>query len=385
MPEFQSPAPRALEHGSATRLRISKVLERHKIDYGSYSKLEQAIRDAIRDHLGSQPDREGAPRFVDRRKLKSIVDNDPRLVLSIGELRALDLYLEGFGHGLAYNPLFEKQEVLYHLAKSGRVDFLLGAKAEPNDPLRINISHWDVLGLNQIQTGVLGFSQNVKVEIREMLMHDGVEEARASLADESVEALFGDRGPSLVCLGSSRGNHLAERMLCHMAGLKPFQDEQPDGTPDPPFHFVWDRLRPWVLPSPFHLYGEEVNRRRPSVGEAVLQRKAACFLHGDSEYLVDDLTREDRRQGSTYALCAAQRRESGQIWLLVAGLTGPATYAAAHWVHRMPAALDDHKPGRPSRVFWYLLRAEAVMAKEGQREAYRVGEAEVVASGQDWG
>jgi hypothetical protein len=115
---------------------------------------------------------------------------------------------------------------------------------------------------------------------------------------------------------------------------------------------------------------------------------AAGFRHG-GEYLIDELSQKKpagkTNEGYTYALCAAQRRARGNIWLLVAGLTGPATYAAAKWVHQMPTSLDEHELGRPSRVFWNLVRAKATMAKEDKGGTYRVGEAEVVTGGVAWG
>jgi hypothetical protein len=352
-------------------------------DLGSYSKLEQAIKDSIAEQ-GSDPKLPGAPRAIDRRKLKAIVDDDPKLVLTIGELRALDLYLERFGDGLAFNPLFEKPELLRGLAESGRVDFLLGSKADKTDDFRINISHWDLLGLNQIQSGVLGFSQRVHVEIREVPMQKNIKHARGELHNPELVELFGDNGPSLVCLGSIRGNQMAEWMLCGMGGdLERFRDVQPKLPPHLPFHFVWAKDRGYVLESAFHRYGKDAAHEDPEVGQAVLKKKAAGFHH-DDRYIIDELTHSDNDDGYTYALCAAQRRRRGQIWLLVAGLTGPATYAAAKWVRGMPAGLDDYKPGEASPVYWSLVRAKATRVQESTRLTYQVGEAEFVA-GDVWG
>ena len=77
----------------------------------------------------------------------------------------------------------------------------------------------------------------------------------------------------------------------------------------------------------------------------------------------------------------AQRRAGGQIWLLVAGLTGPATYAAAKWVHRMPAGIDDRRPGQASRVYWNIVKSHATKVKEGKPDSYALGDAVVVAGG----
>ncbi|MEE8164645.1 MAG: hypothetical protein V3T64_03670, partial [Myxococcota bacterium] len=163
-------------------------------------------------------------------------------------------------------------------------------------------------------------------------------------------------------------------------------DPDPGKLRDLPFHFVWPtRPRDYVLPSQFHIYGEGAIREDQDAGEAVMQKRAACFRHAGG-YFIDELTTDGKREGYTYALCVAQRREQRQIWLLVAGLTGPATYAAARWVHRMATDFDrDRKPGRPSWVFWNLLRAKATPVTEAKGGTYAVGDAEVVASGAAWG
>jgi hypothetical protein len=379
------PAARGSAKGGATRLRISKILADRKQSEGNYSKLEQAIRIAIQADGDRDSNSIDAARAVDRRKLKSIVDNDPKLVLSIAELRGIDQYLERFGFGLAYNPLFEKPEVLRCIAESGHATFLLGSKHDPKDDYRINISHWDVLGLSRIQAGVQRYAENLLLEIREVRMHEEVALARKDLDDPELQRLFSESGPSLLCFGSSRGNQMAERMLCKMADLPPFTDTAPGELRDLPFQFVWPKPADYVLPSQFHIYGEGVTSENQEAGEAVMQKRAACFRHAGG-YLIDEVSTEGKREGYTYALCAAQRRESGKIWLLVAGLTGPATYAAARWVNRMPTDFDrDGKPGRPSPVFWNLLRAMATPAMQAKSRIYTVGDAEVVASGAAWG
>jgi len=378
------PAAEGSGEGGPTRLRISKILGDLKDHEGSYSKLERAIKDVIQDDGDRESDSVEAARAVDRRKLKSIVDNDPKLVLSIAELRGIDQYLERFGHGLAYNPLFEKPELLHCIAESRHAVFLLGSKHDPKDDYRINISHWDVLGLSCIQTGVQGYAENLLLEIREIRMHEEVAEARKYLDVVELRRLYAERGPSLLCIGSSRGNQMAERMLCKMANLTPFTDADPGKRRDLPFHFVWAKPGDYVLPSQFHLYADDAIHDNREAGEAVLQKRAACFRHAD-RYLIDDLTTDGKREGYTYALCAAQRRKSGKIWLLVAGLTGPATYAAARWVHKMPTDFDHHsKSGLASRVFWNILRAKATPVAKTKGGIYTVGDAEVVAGGVAW-
>ena len=384
VPEEQPGAGGRAPREPLTRLRISRVLAREKDKLETFSGLAEQIQEAIRGPDGAFPEGEGVPRAVDRRKLKQIIENDPSLVLSLRELRAIDKYLEPMGEGLAYNPLFEKSEVLRCIAESGRVEFMLGSKPDDVERLRINISHWDFLGMNQIESAVRDISRDAHVRVREVRMPETVDEGREALTEPGLRELFGGHGPSIVSLGSARSCLASELMLSRMASLEPGQHHQSGAADELPFRFVWPRDRGFVLPSAFNLYGEDANRDDPAVGEAVLQREAACFRH-QGQYLVDELSCKGRSEGNTYALCAVQKREGGQIWLLVAGLTGPATSAAAQWVHKMPSALDDYAQGELSPVFWYLLRAEATRVQEHQRETIRVGEAQVVVGGQAWG
>jgi hypothetical protein len=61
-----------------------------------------------------------------------------------------------------------------------------------------------------------------------------------------------------------------------------------------------------------------------------------------------------RNEGETYGVCFAQRRRHGQVWLLLAGLTGAGTYAAAKMAKRIRLSLREE---RPSDVHCFLIRA----------------------------
>jgi hypothetical protein len=268
---------------------------------------------------------------------------------------------------------------MFRLAESGQITFLLGSRPDQRDPFRINISHWDFLGLNSIQEKVLGCSQKqVLIDIREVRMHRNEADAEKDLDDEKLNRPFSKEGPSLVCLASSRSNLMAEWMLCRMFGQKEFTRARPTDRPELPFEFVWSKQYDDVLPSQFHLSPEQARRGGRKFGDPDLNTRASGFRYS-AGYAIDELTIAD--EGYTYAVCVAQRRERGQIWLLVAGLTGPATFAAANWVHKMATPLHDAKPGKPSRVFWNIVRARAVKLTESNRDTYRVEEAEVVTGG----
>ncbi len=58
------------------------------------------------------------------------------------------------------------------------------------DDYRINISHWDVLGLSRIQAGVQRYAENLLLEIREVRMHEEVALARKDLDDPELQRLY---------------------------------------------------------------------------------------------------------------------------------------------------------------------------------------------------
>jgi hypothetical protein len=70
----------------------------------------------------------------------------------------------------------------------------------------------------------------------------------------------------------------------------------------------------------------------------------SAYLHLDSL--------QQRQARESYGVCIAQRRRGGQIWLVLAGVTCPATYAAACLADRLALPLHPTRPGQPSLVHW---------------------------------
>ena len=67
-------------------------------------------------------------------------------------------------------------------------------------------------------------------------------------------------------------------------------------------------------------------------------------------------------------MICAQRRPGGQIWLLFAGLTGPATLAAAQAVEDVRATIPRCEPGECSPVIWAPI--EATVRRETASSAW---------------
>jgi hypothetical protein len=330
-PDSVEPAPTVARARLAHELKLSQVLKRRMEAEGGYLPLARAISNSV-------PEAErGVERdvLIDRRKLKALIDGDPDTALSLRELSYLDRYLDRFGEGLAHNPIFDHDDLLRTLAKTGNVTFLLGTK--PDGP-RLDVSHWDVLAMAWLQRGINASDLSVRFEIIDVqLRSEGPE-----------DSLFGDHGPSLVAVGSSQSNAISEKMLCKMLG----RDAQRS-----PFGFVWSPERQEGVPeSPLKLGVEPPDARTARE----LKRAQASALVGEEKVYLDELSRireGGRCYGKTYALCAAQRRRSGKIWLVLAGVTGVATYVAAKLVGDLQTRLHEPATNRHSPVYWGVAEA----------------------------
>jgi hypothetical protein len=331
---------------ASPRFRLSRALGERKAREGSYAALARAIEKS--NAIGGRADQ---GRALDRRKLKAIVDGAPNLVLSLQELRALDCYLERYGEGLAYVPLFEKPDLMQTLADSGRVTFLLGSKPEPEHRY---FSHWDVLAMAEIQRGISSSEMSVRFDIQDVLLHETLEAAAASTKIGGWSELLADQGPSLVCLGSSRTSPAAEVMLCRMFQCSEFENPSRLEKQRLPFHFVWKPMLDYVFPSCFHLDSADISSRDPAAATAVRDNSASAVVTAKDVFV--DPVHPDH-SGDTYGICIAQRRKRGQVWLVLAGVTGVATFVAAKLAKSLATRLHEQKPGQDSDVYWAVIRA----------------------------
>jgi hypothetical protein len=330
------------------------VLGDRKAQEGSYLALEKAITEAGGADLGTDPNQQGPKRRLDRRKLKSLIEGDGNVVLSLWELRALDAYLEPYGEGLAYVPLFQKPDLMQTLAASGRVTFLLGSKSGTarEGPLRY-FSHWDVLAMAEIQRGINASEVGVRLDIQDVMLDGNLPEPVEPTDESGWEGLVEDHGSSLVCLGSSRTSPATEIMLCRMFGCPQYVNAPPDEKRLLPFYFVWGSALPYVFPSHFHLSSKELAERDPDAAELIDAGRASALVTAEDVF-VDGV--HQNHEGDTYGVCVAQRRKGGQVWLIVAGVTGAATYATAKLAKNLATRLHEQKRGEDSGIYWAVVR-----------------------------
>ena len=312
-------------------LRMAKALAERKEAEKGFLPLARAIHKLSSARKGQH--------VVDRRKLKAIVEGKDVLFRTT-ELRAIDRYLERFGEGLAHRPFFEKEDMLRSLAATQNVTFLLGSRLD-TQLKRLDFSHWDVNGMVDILRGLNRFPGHIRFDIQEVRRAVSQKEALESRNAKWAKLLDTD-GPSLVCLGSPRASQAAEIMLASMYDRVAFTSAA--DVEDPPFCFVWTgRFGPGArmpFTSTFAVEPEVLNARR-----AKKIRKDGYGLMWDGEFLVSPHP-SSRKGTKSYAVVVAQRRKTGAIWIVVAGMTGVSTYAAAQMVPDIAATLNDDRPVR---------------------------------------
>ena len=152
-----------------------------------------------------------------------------------------------------------------------------------------------------------------------------------------------------------------------VGGIEPYRDGHPlkDRLP---FHFVWRAGIDHDLESSFRYSLEEVRGIDPSAAKRLEQAKVSA-LEIDGRFHLDGLK---QGQGTrTYGVCAAQRRPGGQIWLLVAGMTGPATLGTARMTHSLPLGLPHSERGQASALVWAAVETHVKVRQSGPRRGTR--------------
>ena len=271
------------------------------------------------------------------------------VVLSLRELVYIDRYLDRFREGLAYHPIFRRIDTLHALAETGEVTFLLGTKPEgEGEGERQNISHWDTLGMAEIQRGLNSAETHIRINLQDVPLQPSAEKTRSLLNEGNLRELLGEGGPSLVIIGSSRINPAAEAALAIMLGLKPFEDIALAARRKQPFSFVWNEDRPYVYKSALHLSSANIAADYAVAARQVDDDEASALSIRGEVYL-DELSCEGF--GSTYGICAVQRRSNGKVWVVLSGLTGVSTYVASKQIAQLSNGLNEPHTGRNSPIY----------------------------------
>ena len=323
-----------LDPGPTQRLRLIGALHRTQIYWRTPNRLSRQIQEMT----GTR---------IDRHKLKSLLAYENRS-LSVDEFAAFDIFLTPFGESLADKPMFEPRGVLPEMARSGGIAFLLAS--DPIQNLRkIDISHWDVRSMIEVMRPVQDYGP-LQIDLDEVVYLSGDEPSGSTYRKEGWYRKLTGQPQSMVSIGSPRVARASEIMLAEMFSIDPFTPQGQD-DPDLPFRFFWPKKQSY-FPSSFVC--EQPETSNAPDGKEPRVRGAMGLRLGERL-----LTVPPRRDWPTsYGIIAAQRRVSGQIRLVVAGLQGPSTLAAARAVSSLSAAIPDAPRNRDSPVLWAVVEAK---------------------------
>lgn len=318
-------------------LRLAGVIASEARRLGSFDQLAKVINNV-------------SGGVIDRRKLKRLTTGMD-LSIRLKELVALDAYLGRLGEGLSEKPLFDRPGILEALGRSGEVLVFYGTY--PRESLeRTDIIHWDIESLAEVIRDINRHGNATHLEIQKVMNLPPGQRSREEF--ERWKRYLRDDGPSLISIGSPRACHASEFMLAEMFGTEPYVVPAGDSK-GLPFQFAWP---------------PQGRRRRSSfsIGARELRRVAPEFAdemsveHGKVEVLKigGEILGADTRKPhwNSYGVIAAQRRRAGKIWLVLAGLSGPTTLAAASAVRLVMSNMPEPKePGQHSPVLWCVVEA----------------------------
>jgi hypothetical protein len=346
-------------------VRLARVLAARAAVEGGFSGLARAIslanpdrKKQIERDMAKRRERDPGdtpakdPEVIDRRKLNGLVTGKTDTVFSISELRCIDRYLQRYGEGLAYRPLFERPDLMQALADCGRVTFLLGSKRDSTYESGSLFSAWDVLALGELQRGLSALGRSVEIDIQEVPF-DWSAGAPQTGAQEKWSRFLYERDRAVVCIASSRTNAAFEVVMAEATGCSPYATTSLAHTLALPFAFAWSSELKGVYPSSFQLSADDIRGRAPEVAAMIDEGQASALVVGD-QVLVDTVT--PRKVGDTHGLVVAHRPKELGLRLCITGVTGPGTLCAAKIAGNLTMGIHETGAGRGSDVYFAVVR-----------------------------
>jgi hypothetical protein len=336
------------------RLQALVDVEIKKMGAAEFARQVNAVNlQRARDQAaaGGQADPPDAPPDVDRRVLQRIAERPESVHFTLALLTALDAYFAPRGEGLQDKPIFARRGVLECLVEKGKVAFLLGARPRAKER-RNDLSRWDTRSMAVLLRNSCACDLRVDYAIEDVLLDLPMTDAKARRT--KWHGLLQDSAHSLVAIGSPKVNAATEAMLAAMFDAPAFRTPLINlGEHDRlPFYFAWPTRHPRRFQSAFALTARELAFFDPRVARALEEQRSSAFVLGEA-------THEVQKRGQNwemYGTIVAQRRSGGNVWLVVSGLTGPATYAAATLVRSIDAELPWVR-GQDSPVLWLPIKA----------------------------
>jgi len=318
---------------------------------GNAARLAQLIKEA-----NAQA---GSKLTVDRRTLLKIRDTPQKVSLTLNILTALHNYYKQLGEGLNKLPILATCGLMEPLFDAKRVVFMLGAKPRPAER-RVDLSRWDALALAELVKEASRFDRRHEFDIEDILWRNPVD--ASAIKSEKWYSLLEMDQTSVISIGSPIAALSSEVMLARMFNVPPFESPHFSTKLPLPFYFAWVPRVSRGFRSAFGLTSRELMPEFRELAQGVQQNRTSAFILNGVPHPVPT----EGKSWTMYGIIAAQRRSSGSVWLVVSGLAGPATLAAAQLLRLISAELPftgtheslvlwmpikvNIKTGRPSSV-----------------------------------
>ena len=332
-------------------LRLTKLI-RQKTEGSNKISLNQLLRE-----INTANAQAGRKTFVNFRLLKNLRDGSS----SVGLTRAMLIAFSVYWPELTQQPTFVMPGIYEALVATPKVIFMLGAKPRTEER-RIDISHWDALSLAELLTRCSKQDLKHQFEIRYGLWRASAKPK--TIATESWHNVLEEDQFSVVSIGSPLVSLSSEVMLAKMMGVEPFVAPR---FKQVPFFFAWRRKATGKFQSAFGLTAQELQSIDPVAAIEVKHNRASAFVLDGRTHTVP----AKAKSWVIHGIIAAQRRAAGNVWIVVSGLAGPSTYAAALKVKDIQEELP-FSAGKPSRILWVPVKVQ-VHAREGNRQGNRRG------------
>ncbi len=322
-------------------LRLQILIAREIKRVGTANRLAQLIKEA-----NAQA---GTNLTVDPRTLLKIRDTPGKVSLTLDLLTALNEYFTLLGEGLNKLPILATRGLLEPLADAERLVFMLGAKPRPAER-RVDLSRWDAWALAELVQDASRFERRHEFDIEDVLWRSSVD--TSAIKSEKWYSLLESERTSVISIGSPMAALSSEVMLARMFSVEPFTRPRFSTKSPLPFYFVWVPRVAHGVRSAFGLTWQELTADFKQLAQAVKQNQTSAFILNGTPYSVPI----EAKSWTMYGIIAAQRRANSCVWLVVSGLAGPATLAAARLVKRINAELPVAN-NQNSPVLWMPVKA----------------------------
>jgi hypothetical protein len=330
-------------------LRLTKLI-RQKTEGKNKIALNHLLKEINEANIKA-----GRKILVNYALLKKLKEGDP----SVGVTRTMLIAFSLYWPELTQQPAFVMPGIYEALVATPKVVFTLGAKPRTAER-RNDISHWDALSLAELLTRCSKQDLEHEFDIRYGLWHDTVNPKH--ITTESWYGILEEDQSSVVSIGSPLVSLSSEVMLARMMGVAPFISSGSQFRTQMPFFFAWRWKAAGKFQSAFGLSPQELQSFDPKIAAEVRRNRASAFV-------LDRTAHSVAAKGKSWimhGIIAAQRRAAGNVWLVVSGLAGPATYAAALKVKDITEELP-WSMGNPSKVLWVPVRVH-VETRENTRQ-----------------